>query len=135
MLIMIWDVRQEYGNVLMISLPSYLTIIVVLSTYTTCSCVTAMLTSKYPNLYVIFWNSTSTSIARRTKTTLPYNFINLFNLLLRWYSIQLGIFLSVTKLSFLDNIIRNVVPPTNITSDVSIKNLCNFYEYIGIATY
>ena len=123
--IVIFDSRQEYGNVLMITIPCYFTDLIILSAYPKWSHVAAIFTSTCTNKYINLLNSMPISITHITRTTLPYNFNTPIKILLRSPSVWLGMCLTVTNLSFLDDVIMNEFPLTNIISDASVTNLCS----------
>ena len=98
--IVIWYVRKQYDNMVMIHLYHSWTVLIVLSNSTICSCTDLMLTSALLNLSATFLKSRSISIANLTNPFHLYNLIAFFMILLRWSSIQLGICLMVTNSFF-----------------------------------
>ena len=80
------------------------------------------------------FKSMSISITLLTDSPHPYILITLFNILLSWYSVQLGICLTVKDFSYFAEMIRNEVPFTNITSCMKEK-IHILWKYIGILTY
>ena len=116
----------------MISLLDSLNILGLLCTYSTCSYATSMLCFTFPNMSASLSNSITISITLIMKPPLTYNFITLFNILLSYTCVRLFMCLMVTNLSFLADMIINVFLLLNITSTVSVKNVCKFQKSSGI---
>ena len=116
--------RQYYGNVFMIPLPRYFTVLIVLSTSPMCYHYDEMLNFTFQNISATFSNSTPISITCIMKPPLLYNFINLFKLLLVYTAVQHGNWSVVMNLSFLVDVIMNAFILKSITFGVSVTNLC-----------
>ena len=80
--VLIWSGRQDYGNLMVIPLPSFLSVLVSLSASNTCSCTDTILTSTLPNLSDTFLSYISIGDTGITNKPLPCNLITLFKLLL-----------------------------------------------------
>ena len=115
----VWSGRHDCGNVLMIPLLCYFTVLISLLTSPTWYGAVVMFTSTYPSLSATFSNSMSASIMRKMKPPLPYSFITFFHLLLSSPGAQLGICSAVTNLSLLANMIMYALPLTKVTSAIT----------------
>ena len=118
----------------MIKIPSDLTILVLLSTSPTFSLYPLMLTYTLANFSTTFTDSISISITFISNSRHLYNLINLFNILLIWYTALIGIFSMVVNLIFCwGDQECGVFRKHNILCENHL--FWNFYKSIGNTTY